>query len=278
MKTAMIRFLVLSTASLLFLLPFNLRAMSGPEYNFALKTEAHIVRIAAHAVSLLSDPEFLEMFPEFKIFTGEESIKLFIQSMLEHDATKIRVDELYLKKHDLPSGQESILAFLTANDEVTFEELPPNELRARLAKKSLLNQADKKHMSETLTKNGYTNQEAELFYRIEEVVDKYDRYIAGTDIKKTDRMPPSEYIWTVKNDTRSFEEKRAMEYLMKYVESRSELYHFAVQRLELDPVRYIRHRKGGLNSLSFVGLKVHFTQHIMLNLNGPQYCSLVFAY
>lgn len=199
------------------------------QYNlFKAETESHILRVTAFGLALLSDPDFLNKFPEYRALAIQRDVVLDI--LLEHDATKIR-----------ESTQLGRLGFMSISDPhsiprqlarfrgIHIDSLPNTERESHRALIDELDRIDKEHIEKTLKLYGLSPAEQQLFAKLEEAVDKSDRYLAkanrSVDPEFNKKMiPASEWILVDPYDHRDQAEKEKIIELAKYIESRKDLY------------------------------------------------------
>lgn len=172
------------------------------DFEFKVRMEAHILRNTLVARHLLTSPEFLMRHPEYRGLNVEKVVTAF----LEHDATKLNTSPDYTRPLGLPSKKKSVSHQLAKKFGVNFEKAPEH-IKARHDEIIYkLNSGDKKHMKNVLKDLGFTPKETDLFYSLEEAIDKSDRYLSnrGTISPEFNKKmtPATLFIATDKKDAR----------------------------------------------------------------------------
>lgn len=206
---------------------------------FVVKTESHILRLASFAYSLLTDSKFLEKFPEYQSLASKRDA--VIQAILEHDASKIRTDDAFLERYNLPKGESALKYHFARFHGVNIQNLPPIQAAYFRAGINVLNRADSEHIRSVLAHLGFTALEQTLFLRFEEAIDKTDTYLSRKLEFGKIMVPPSMWVSIDPYDKRPIVKKLESIKLMRHLESRLEL--FAASTYGLDYTSYYVQRK-----------------------------------
>lgn len=149
-------------------LQYTISNLDNRVQNFVMKMESHILRIAKMGEILLLDSEFLTAFPEFKSLNPEIVVKV----LLEHDATKVRLDDRYAQQYQMIESRNPFPEFLTEKYNKAFETEEEFRMRDRL------NQIDEAHIQSIMKALGLADKEQQLILKFEKVLDLADRYLA----------------------------------------------------------------------------------------------------
>lgn len=186
---------------------------------FAARTFAHRTRNVQTFLRLLSDPQFLKHFPEYKLLA--DSKDQVIEVMYEHDAGKGAETTLIARKilaraqgfniYNLPAGMPKDLA----NEAKTIIDSAIEDINA----------FDELHMEKTIAKYQKGPLWEMLFDRMMDTIDYYDtfRFRKQELANGADLLPPSKWLFKLvaegKADQNNQEDFSARLKLARFVEN-----------------------------------------------------------